>query len=107
MPANRQRSPWIGRTAVVLLIVGAVGGTVSYFSVYPERLPDWAARLQAALLQYAPGKPFTPDNYRSLQTPSVCDCNQLPDLGIDPTPMDVIVPGYLAPRDFRGPRSLL
>lgn len=71
------------------------------------RLPDWAARLQAALLQYAPGKPFTPDNYRSLQTPSVCDCNQLPDLGIDPTPMDVIVPGYLAPRDFRGPRSLL
>jgi len=44
MPANRQRSPWIGRTVVVLLIVGAVGGTVSYFSVYPERLPDWAAR---------------------------------------------------------------
>ncbi len=36
-------------------------------------LPDAASRLLADLLQYAPGKPFTPDNYQSLQTPSVCD----------------------------------
>lgn len=28
--------------------------------------------LQAAVLQYAPGKPFTLDNHRSLQVPSVC-----------------------------------
>jgi len=35
-------------------------------------LPDGASRLLASLMQYAPGKPFTPDNYQSLQTASVC-----------------------------------
>lgn len=71
------------------------------------RLPDWASRLQAGLLQFAPGKPFTPDNYLSLQTPSVCHCNQLPELGITPTMLDAIVPGYLARRTFKGPRGPL
>lgn len=70
------------------------------------RLPDWASRLQAALLQFAPGRPFTPDNYRSLQVPSVCECNRLEALGITPTPMDAIVPGFLAPRALKGPRGL-
>lgn len=68
-------------------------------------LPDWASRLQARLLQFAPGKPFTPDNYRSLQTPSVCHCNRLAELGIRPTPMDAVVPGYLMPRHLKGPRA--
>jgi NADH dehydrogenase len=71
------------------------------------RLPDWAARLQAGLLQFAPGKPFTPDNYRSLQVPSICSGNALEALGVEPTPMDAIVPGYLAPRARKGPRGLL
>lgn len=35
-------------------------------------LPDSLARLQANLLQRLPGKLFTMDNYRSLQTDSVC-----------------------------------
>lgn len=35
-------------------------------------LPDWMARLQAMILQNLPGKLFTLDNYRSLQTPSIC-----------------------------------
>lgn len=70
-------------------------------------LPDWAARLQARVLQFVPGKPFTPDNYLSLQTPSVCDCNALQTLGVVPTPMDSVVPGYLAPRALKGPRNQL
>jgi len=48
-------------------------------------LPDWASRLQASVLQFAPGKPFTPDNYQSLQTPSVCQEDGLAALGITPT----------------------
>lgn len=36
-------------------------------------LPDGVSRALASLLQFMPGKPFTPDNYQSLQTPSVCD----------------------------------
>lgn len=51
------------------------------------RLPDWAARLQAGILQHMPGRPFTPDNYLSLQTDSICSHNGLSDLGISPTPM--------------------
>lgn len=59
------------------------------------RLPDWASRLQAQLLQFAPGKPFTPDNYLSLRTASVCSNNGLPRLGITPTPMREIARRYL------------
>lgn len=69
-------------------------------------LPDWASRWQAGLLQFVPGKPFTPDNYLSLQTPSICACNHLEALGITPTPMDAVVPSVLAPRTLKGPRGL-
>lgn len=48
-------------------------------------LPDWASRIQASVLQYVPGKPFTPDNYLSLQTPNVCSENGFEQLGITPT----------------------
>jgi len=52
--------------------------------------------LQAAILQFAPGKPFTPDNYRSLQVDSVCDA-PFPDIfGIIPGRFDEIVPTYIS-----------
>jgi len=52
------------------------------------RLPDWASRLQASILQYVPGKPFTPDNYLSLRTPSVCRVDGLAALGVTPTSLE-------------------
>ena len=52
------------------------------------RLPDWASRLQASVLQYAPGKPFTPDNYLSLQTPNVCSQDGLTALGVTATSLE-------------------
>lgn len=52
------------------------------------RLPDWAARLEASILQYFPGKPFTPDNYQSLRTPSVCREDGLAALGVNPTSLE-------------------
>lgn len=51
-------------------------------------LPDRASRLQATLLQYVPGKPFTPDNYLSLQVPSVCRQNGLAELGVTATSLE-------------------
>ncbi|MCB1722470.1 MAG: complex I NDUFA9 subunit family protein [Chromatiaceae bacterium] len=51
-------------------------------------MPDWASRLQAAVLQYAPGKPFTPDNYQSLRTPSVCKQDGLAALGVEATSLE-------------------
>jgi NADH dehydrogenase len=61
-------------------------------------LPNWLSRLQAALMDFVPGKPFSSDNYRSLQLDSVSQHNGLLDLGIKPSRMDAIVPLYLAPK---------
>lgn len=58
-------------------------------------LPDGLSYLQAAMLEFAPGKPFSLDNYRSLQVDSVCE-KGFPELfGITPTSLDEIAPGYL------------
>lgn len=63
-------------------------------SGHPRRvlpLPDWVARLQARALEFAPGKPFTRDNYASLQTASVCaaGCPR------QPTSLEDIAPDYV------------
>ncbi len=59
-------------------------------------MPDFAARLQAAVCDFVPGKPFSTDNYRSLTVDSVCKVNGLARLGIRPQPLGAILPGYLA-----------
>lgn len=58
-------------------------------------LPDWAARLQAAFMDWVPGKPFSTDNYRSLQVDSITGDNALPRLNIRPASVESTVPGYL------------
>lgn len=59
-------------------------------------LNDRASRLLARLFERLPGKPFTVDNYLSMQTPSICgEHNGLLELGIEPTDLDAIVPTYL------------
>ena len=58
-------------------------------------LSDGLARLQAKVFQHLPGKPFTMDNYLSLQVDSVCAGNGLAELGIRPTDIDAVVPQYI------------
>jgi uncharacterized protein YbjT (DUF2867 family) len=59
-------------------------------------LPDMLARLQGHLLGHFPGKPFSYDNYLSLQLDSVCSGDSgLEALGIEPTDIDAVVPYYL------------
>ena len=65
-------------------------------------LNDALSRMQARLLGLLPGKPFSMDNYYSLQHDSVCTDNALPSLGITPTPIAAVVPTYLACRNARG-----
>ncbi len=62
------------------------------------KLSDKMSRLQAKFLGRLPGKPFSLDNYLSLQTDSVCTRNGLADLGIAATDMDAIVPKFLSNR---------
>ena len=64
-------------------------------------LGDGASRLQARLLGRFPGRPFTLDNYRTLQVDSVCDDNGLIALGITPTDIEAVVPLYLGGRAQR------
>jgi NADH dehydrogenase len=59
-------------------------------------IPDVAARLQAAVCDFVPGKPFSTDNYRSLLVDSVCRVNGLARLGIQPQPLEAILPTYLS-----------
>ncbi|MEM7206228.1 MAG: complex I NDUFA9 subunit family protein [Pseudomonadota bacterium] len=54
-------------------------------------LPDIAARAQALVMGLLPGKPFSYDNYLSLQTDSVCTEN----CEAQPTAIEHIVPDYL------------
>jgi len=54
-------------------------------------LPDFLSRLQANIFEYIPGKPFSKDNYKSLQIDSVCEqCEPCP------TSLQAIAPTYLS-----------
>ncbi|MBI5462754.1 MAG: complex I NDUFA9 subunit family protein [Gammaproteobacteria bacterium] len=65
------------------------------------KLSDGLSWMQARMLEYVPGKPFSRDNYWSLQKESVCQQNYLTTLGITPTAIDAVVPAYLAQRSMR------
>lgn len=58
-------------------------------------LNDTLARLQGKVFQLLPGKPFSMDNYLSLQVDSVCNRDGLGELGIQATDVDAVVPAYL------------
>ena len=65
-------------------------------------LGDKASRLQARMLSLVPGKPFSYDNYLSLQTDSVCSEQGLEALGIQATDIDAVVPFFLSGKSERG-----
>jgi len=58
-------------------------------------LPDAIARLQAMIMDFVPGRPFSTDNYRSLSVDNVCTEDGFARLGLQPASMRAIVPGYL------------
>ena len=50
-------------------------------------LPDFAARAQALIMDFVPGRPFSSDNFRSLCIDSVCTQDGFARLGIKPRSM--------------------
>ena len=60
-------------------------------------IPDGLAALQARLGELVPGKPFTRDQFALLSRDNVVAEGEpgLESLGIVPTPLELIVPGYL------------
>ena len=62
-------------------------------------LGDGASRVQARVMEWAPGKPFTLDNYLSMQVDSICRSDGLGALGITPTSIDAVIPAHLQSRN--------
>ena len=59
-------------------------------------LPDFVARLQAFVMDFVPGKPFSTDNYKSLTIDSVCRQNGCAALGIQPAHMRGVIAAFLS-----------
>ncbi len=77
---------------IVSYVAERIGKRVSIIG-----LNDALSYLQAAVLEYVPGKPFSLDNYRSLQVDSVCDQGFPAIFGITPRNLEEIAPDYLQP----------
>ena len=58
-------------------------------------LGDTLSRFQARVLEWAPGKPFSRDNYLSLQADGVCANDGFVEFGVEPTSLECIVPSYI------------
>jgi NADH dehydrogenase len=58
-------------------------------------LPDFLGRLQALLMDFVPGRPFSSDNYRSLTVDSVCTENGFAPLKLHPHSMVACAKQYL------------
>lgn len=60
-------------------------------------LSDGLSRLQATLLEYFPGKPFSRDNYHSLTVDNICGsaCALRDVFGFAPTALESVAPSYL------------
>ena len=65
-------------------------------------LGNGLSSLQASLMGLLPTKPFTRDNYKSLQVDSVCEDAFPAVFNKEPTSVDEIMPGYLAMTNSRG-----
>jgi nucleoside-diphosphate-sugar epimerase len=64
-------------------------------------LGDKLSYLQARIMDHVPGKPFSLDNYQSLQVDSVCQHGFPAIFGIVPTALETVVPSYLAQHSLR------
>lgn len=58
-------------------------------------LPQWLSRVQAAVMDFVPGKPFSTDNYRSLLVDSVPAEDGFAKLGIRPHGFTALLPRSL------------
>jgi uncharacterized protein YbjT (DUF2867 family) len=61
-------------------------------------VPAGIARFMANVLQHVPGKPLTPDQLLLLSADNIVSPGALglTDLGVDPTPVELVVPAYLS-----------
>jgi NADH dehydrogenase len=83
----------------IVRYVGEVTGAVR--PIMP--LNATLSKLQAFMLEHAPGKLMSRDNLRSMSVDNVCDCPFPAVFGITPVTLESIAPGYLSPASMRHP----
>lgn len=64
-------------------------------------LSEGLSTLQATLMECMPVKLMSRDNVRSMQRPSVCDCDFQGQFGFAPAALETTAPAWLAPRGRR------
>ncbi len=83
----------------IVRYVGEVAGAVR--PIVP--LNASLSKLQAFILEHAPGKLMSRDNLRSMSVDNVCACPFPVVFGITPVSLEAIAPGYLSPASMRDP----
>lgn len=58
-------------------------------------VPPAMAKMQARVMGMVPGRPFSMDQYRTLQVDAVAEPDGLRSMGIEPTAVEAVVPAYL------------
>lgn len=94
---SRQSYDLVGPEEMTLAQLVQLTGELSGTRVRLLALPDPLGRLQGAILDFVPGKPFSSDNFRSLTVDNVSRDDGLAKLGITPTPLRTIAATYLGP----------
>ena len=65
-------------------------------------IPDWLGRLQAAVMDFVPGKPLSTDNFRSLQVDSVCARDGFARLDLPRASLRDLMPTWLGTEQRAG-----
>ncbi len=102
-PTNRQVYELCGPEVLTLEDIVRLTARAAELPCHIWALPDALARLQALVMGFLPGKPFSTDNYRSLKVDSVCREDGLKRLGVVPASFSARVALWLAPQT-RSPR---
>jgi uncharacterized protein YbjT (DUF2867 family) len=94
---SRQSYALCGPEVMTLEQIVRITAQAAQLPCHIYRLPDAIARVQAALMQLLPGKPFSTDNYRSLLTDSVCREDGAARLGLATSALSTLAPLWLQP----------
>lgn len=62
-------------------------------------IPSWLGKLQALVLEHFPGQPLTRDQLRTLSIDNTCQRPFPEILGIEPQPIEAVVPTYVGSQD--------
>lgn len=97
---SRQSYDLCGPETITLADLVRYTGKLCGQPAHVVALPDTLGRLQAKIMDFVPGKPFSSDNFRSLTVDNICRENGFARLGITPARLDDIAPLYLRAESF-------